>query len=295
MTQVRIAAAAWPVDQVEDLAEYLDRLTRWTERAARNDAQMLVFPEYGGFVPASMFAADVGDDVMRATEALLPLQAEIDAHIDALAQRCGMFILAPSAPQRSADQRLRNIATFHAPSGQRESQAKMIPTPWDRANWNLVHGKTQSVFDTPFGLIGVAICYDIEFPNLVRNLTNAGAKIILCPSCTDALSGYSRVKIGAQARALESQCVVVQSPTVGLGPWGPVLDVNVGAAGAFGPPDIGFPETGVIALGELDAPGWTYADIDTDLVANARAKGATLNHQHWDEQPAGPVQRIVLR
>ena len=86
--------------------------------------------------------------------------------------------------------------------------------------------------------------------------------MILAPSCTEALAGYSRVRIGAMARALEAQCVTVMASTVGDAAWSPAVDTNTGAGGVFGPPDTGFPPTGVIAEGMLDHPGWTVAEVE---------------------------------
>lgn len=54
--------------------------------------------------------------------------------------------------------------------------------------------------------------------------------------------------------------------------------------GVFGPPDTGFPATGVIAEGQLNVPGWTYADIDLKRIAHVRADGVVLNRLHWQEQ-----------
>jgi predicted amidohydrolase len=87
------------------------------------------------------------------------------------------------------------------------------------------------VFDTALGRLGILICYDNEFPMLARTLAERGADLIPSPSCTDTEAGYHRVRIGAQARALENQVAVLQSPTVGLAPWSPALDENVGKAG----------------------------------------------------------------
>ncbi|MCE8472812.1 amidohydrolase, partial [Rhodovulum sulfidophilum] len=126
-------------------------------------------------------------------------------------------------------------------------------------DWNVHPGGPLALFDTALGRIGVLICYDCEFPLLARALVEAGAEILLVPSCTDTLAGYWRVRIGAMARALEGQCVVVQSPTLGEAPWCPAVDVNIGAAAIYGPPDTGFPSTGILAEGALNAPGWVHA------------------------------------
>jgi predicted amidohydrolase len=133
------------------------------------------------------------------------------------------------------------------------------------------------VVRTPFGSIAIVICYDVEFPLIARRLVERGAEIILVPSCTDTLAGHHRVTIGARARALENQCYVVQSATVGMAPWSLALDENHGVAAAFSPVDRGFPDDGVIVQGELDGPGWVYADLDVAALARARRDGQVRN------------------
>jgi predicted amidohydrolase len=124
-------------------------------------------------------------------------------------------------------------------------------------------------------------------------------ELLLVPSCTDSEHGYWRVRLGAQARALEGQCYAVQSPTVGNAPWNPAVDVNRGAAGVYGPPDRGMPATGVLALGEIDAAQWLFADVDLAKVTELRADGGVLNARHWAEQPGAatlpPVEVVDLR
>jgi predicted amidohydrolase len=136
-----------------------------------------------------------------------------------------------------------------------------------------------------------------EFPLLVRALAEAGARVILVPSCTDTFAGYSRVKVACAARALENQCYVVQAPTVGEVPWSPAVDTNVGSAGFFGPPDLGFPGDGVMMLGPLHAAEWIFGDIDLQRVDKVRSDGAVLNHAHWREQPGAaqlPKADVIL-
>ena len=93
--------------------------------------------------------------------------------------------------------------------------------------------------------------------------------------------------MGSQARALEGQCSVLHSPTVGEASWSPAVDVNRGAAAIYGPPDRGMPANGVLALGKMDEPQWVFADVDLAKVAALRADGGVLNSVHWAEQPGG--------
>ena len=66
----------------------------------------------------------------------------------------------------------------------------------------------------------------------MRAQVEAGAWLILVPSCTDTVAGYERVRLAAAARAMENQCFVAMAPTVGAAPWSGALDVNRGAGAA---------------------------------------------------------------
>lgn len=120
----------------------------------------------------------------------------------------------------------------------------------------------------------------------------AGAELILAPSCTDSEAGYQRVRIGAQARALENQIAVLQSPTVGAAPWSPALDINVGRAALYTPPDYGLPASGVVAESAELSPArsqWLLADLDLEAVRRVRSEGQVFISRDW------PLQSDALR
>ncbi|GAA0299311.1 carbon-nitrogen hydrolase family protein [Rhodovulum strictum] len=282
---MKLAAAAWPLDWHESWASYEDKLSHWVAEAAGQGADLLVFPEYGAMELASLAGAEAAGDLERSLRAVADRVEAADALHARLAISHGVHILAASAPVwRGA--RPVNRARFFGPQGQVGHQDKQIMTRFERETWDVHPGGPLTLFDTALGRIGILICYDSEFPLLARALVAAGAEILLVPSCTDALAGYWRVRVGAMARALEGQCVVVHAPTVGPAAWCPAVDENVGAAAVYGPPDLGFPATGVLAEGALNTPGWIYARIDRDAIARVRAEGAVLNAAHWPEQDA---------
>lgn len=292
MSAIRLAIAQYAFDELEAFAAYRAKITRWIEDAARAGAQLLVFPEYGSMELSRLAGREIASDLAKSIASMQSVIPDANqVHAD-LAKQHGLFILGGSAPVRQSDGSYRNTARFFTPSGGSFTQEKLIMTRFERERWHISAGAGQRVFDTPLGKIGIAICYDVEFPLLVRALTEAGAELILAPSCTDAAKGYHRVRVGAQARALENQCIVVQSPTVGDAPWSPAVDSNVGAAGVFGPPDLGFPDDGVIALGAMNAAQWLHAEIDLKRVREVRAAGHVFNHKHWAEQAAAQA-RIV--
>ena len=283
---MKIAAAAYPIDWFDSFDAYAAKLARWVSDA---DADLLVFPEYGAMELASLSGRAVAGDLEASLHAVAALDPQVRAlHAD-LAARHGCHILGASGPAFDGARPV-NRAVLYGPDGVIGHQDKQIMTRFEREEWHVTGAPGLRVFDTTLGRIGILICYDSEFPLLGRVLAQAGAQLLLVPSCTDTVAGFSRVRIGAMARALESQCVVVQAPTVGPCDWMPALDENRGRAAIYGPPDGFWPETGIIAEGEMDAPGWVRATVDLSRVDVSRRDGAVLPFAHWPEQePCGLI------
>ena len=278
---MKVAAAAYPLDVLDSWQAYEDKVSAWVGDAARSGAELLVFPEYGAMELATLAGLQVAGDLEASLYAVSDRLAQADAILAVLARQHGLHILAPSGPA-AAEPRPVNRVRLITPEGQIGEQDKQIMTRFEREDWRVAPGGPLRIFETDLGRIGVLICYDCEFPLLGRALSEVD--VILVPSCTEALSGYWRVRIGAMARALENQCVTVMSSVVGDAPWSEAVDTNTGTGGIFGPPDRGFPATGVLAEGEIDVPGWTFADVDLEAIAEVRRDGVVLNRDHWVEQ-----------
>ncbi len=280
MTPVRVGALAWQVGRGDGVDAWAARLDRAVAEAAAAGARLLLTAEYAPLEAAAGDRPDIAAELRRAA-------AQADdamAAARAVAQRHGVWLLPGTLPFRDGD-RIVNRAPLIAPDGRVAFQDKHAMTRFEAEAWGVSPGAPPAVFDTEFGRIGIAICFDAEFPHLVRAQVEAGAWLILVPSCTDTLAGYHRVRLAASARAMENQCFVAMAPTVGDAPWCGALDANRGAAGIFGPIDRGFPEDGVLAQGALDAPGWVYADLDPARLEAVRAEGAVRNHRAWPKPP----------
>ncbi|MAQ37028.1 MULTISPECIES: carbon-nitrogen hydrolase family protein [Thioclava] len=291
--EVVIAAAAYPLDWFDDWAGYAAKVSAWVAEAAGQGAQLLVFPEYGAMELASLGGAEVAGDLEAALVHVAGLRADMEALFADLAAEHGVHILAPSGPVIDGSKRV-NRASLFGSGGLIGHQDKAIMTRFEREIWHVDAGEVLVLFDTALGKIGVTICYDSEFPLLARALAEAGAEIILVPSCTDTLAGNNRVRIGAMARALENQCLTVQAPTVGDALWCPAVDENRGTAAIFAPPDGLWPESGTVAEGAPDSPGWTFATVDLGRVTQSRTAGTVLPFKHWSEQSdAAQIIRIA--
>ena len=292
---MKVATAAYPTEFLSSWQAYVDKITQWVAEAAGAGAELLVFPEYGAMELATLAGRDVAYDLEACVHAVSDRVPQADALHSDLAGRYGVHILAASAPvvDPAVAARPVNRARLFTPGGAMGVQDKQVMTRFEREDWDIAPGGPLQVFDTALGKIGVLICYDSEFPLLGRAL--AEAEILLVPSVTEALSGHSRVRIGAQARALEAQCVAVMSSVVGVAEWSQVIDESVGRGAVFGPPDKGFPATGILAEGVLNQPGWTYAEVDLEAVAEVRRDGVVLNRSHWDDQAGRDAVPATVR
>jgi predicted amidohydrolase len=294
--RIKVAAAQYPVEEIASFSAFESKLLRWVSQAAAEGANLLVFPEYAALELSRIAGAQISRDLRGSLSASQSYLGDYDAAYASLSRHYGVFILAGSAPVRLADGRFVNRARLFAPGGASGVQEKRIMTRFEAEEWGISPGNGLCVLDIGIAKLGIAICYDAEFPLIVRALAEAGAEILLVPSCTDTPSGYHRVRAACAARALENQFYAIQSSTVGEAPWLAPLDVNIGAAAAFAPPDRAVSANGVLTEGPLNAAQWIYADLDLDALAKVREDGEVLNSKCWRLQPGAaalPPAKIV--
>ncbi|MET0344530.1 MAG: carbon-nitrogen hydrolase family protein [Polyangiales bacterium] len=294
---LHVASCAYPIEPLSSFEAFADKQARLVADAAGRGAQVLVFPEYASVELTSTLPDPQRGALIRELAGLAPLLAPMLALYTELARKHGVYILGPSFPERVGEpDRYHNRARFHGPSGAASFTEKLQMTRFEREQWGVSAGSIARVFDTDLGPIGVAICYDAEFPLLVRRQVDAGARLVLVPSCTDTLAGHHRVAISCRARALENQCYVVQAPTVGDAPWSIPLDQNVGAAAVYGPIEQRHFPDGVVVQGALNASGWVHAELDLDALLDARSNGQVKNHEDWDrpEHLGAAIERAAV-
>lgn len=296
---LKIAAAQYPVGEPASLDAWRDNVARWVADGAATGASLLVFPEYAAIEQAAAFGPEVSGNLEATLKTVANLERErLDLHLE-LAARHKVHILIGSGPSRKAPGVYVNAAQLVTPEGNVGVQEKHIMTPFER-DWGIAPGEGLRVFDTVLGRIGIAICYDSEFPLLVRGMAEAGAEVVLIPSCTERISGYHRVRTGALARALENQIATVMSPTVGDALWSPAVDHNTGAAGIFVPSEPTVADSGVLAEGTIDKAQWVSATVDLKRLHELRKSGEMRNFTDWANQPgasclADKVQLVPLR
>jgi predicted amidohydrolase len=282
----KIATAQYDISFLADWTNYQHKVERWVAEASKNNAKILLFPEYASMELASLFGQEVYSSLSKQLVAIQTLHTNYIELFSNSAKQRGCIIQSGSFPVEIEPGVFRNRAYLFMPDGSFDYQDKIMMTRFENEQW-FIHGGTElKCFDTEYGKIAINICYDSEFPLLARKQVELGADLILVPSCTDTLAGFHRVKIGCQARALENQCYVVQSCLVGNAPWSEAVDVNIGAAGIYTPVDRGFPDNGILNAGELNAVQWVYGEISLSNCSTVREQGQVFNYRDWSLQYA---------
>lgn len=127
------------------------------------------------------------------------------------------------------------------------------------------------------GKIGVLICYDVEFPELARLQAEKGMKILLVPFWTDTINAYLRVRYCAQARAIENECFVAISGSVGNIPKVETMGIQYSQAAVFTPSDFSFPHDAIAAQATPGVETTLITDLDMNQIKELRAKGSVRN------------------
>lgn len=284
MSQIRVAVAQYDIGFFDQWSEHVDKMSTWVAEAAGKGARLLVFPEYGSMELASLFGKVIYSDLHQQLHAMQDVLGEWQNLQQQLARQFDVMIVSASFPVKHRSGVFRNRTFVYAPDGLLGFQDKLIMTRFENERWLIHAGRDIKVIDTDIGKLGINICYDSEFPLIARQQVEAGANIIIVPSCTDTVAGFHRVRIGCQARALENQCYVLHSPTVGIAPWSEAVDINHGLASVYTPVDYGFPDNGILVEAARQAPQWVYAELDLSLIEKVRDQGQVTNHRDWHHQ-----------
>ncbi len=260
--KLKVAALQDSYSFPKDFSSYQKKITHLIHSHADRGVQLLVFPEYAGLEILSFTPIENVQDY-------LPSYLEL---FQTLSAKYKMLICSGTQVVKT-EEGFFNRSYLFSPEKKPLYQDKCILTPEEVQEGILAPGKTLNLLDTPFGKIGICVCYDSEFPPLVKELTDAGAKIILVPSYTGTLHGFYRVFLSCRARALENQCYVIQSALVGQ------TDVEIahGASAILGPVDEGFPEDGILAMGTLDSVESVLFTLDLPKLEFVRSHGKTHN------------------
>lgn len=228
------------------LQQNLVQLEGLLAEAVTQGAQLVVLPENFALMP-------------KQSSQLLPLAEDLGAgpvqdFLARLAKKHGCWIVAGSLPIRSAcaDKVYATCLVYDDSGQQRAHYYKIHLFDVEVADQTgrycesdtFAPGEKTVVLDTPFGRLGLSICYDLRFPELYRQLLQQGAELIVAPSAFTEVTGRAHWSLLCRTRALENSCYLIAANQGGLhingrstyghsmivDPWGEVLaELNSGS------------------------------------------------------------------
>ncbi|PPT93524.1 nitrilase [Xanthomonas arboricola pv. arracaciae] len=290
---MKIAVAKYPIGKPADFAAFAARQSALVGEAAAAGARLLVLPEYLSLELGATFGTQIPAGLPESLAAIQALRAPWLELFAGLARQHQLHLVAGSFLLDLGQGRYRNRSDWFTPDGRHGWQDKLQLTGFEKATGLIEPGDALKVFDLDGVRAAIAICYDSEFPLPVRAQYEAGARLLIVPSCTDTAAGAMRVRVGCLARALENRVFVAQSVTAGQAPWSPALDVNTGEAAVFAPMDVGFPADGVLAQTQ-GTTVWAYAELDFAAFEASRAQAQVANDRDWVGQLGAHVARARL-
>ena len=261
-------AAAIQLHATLDKQENLANATRLTQEAAARGARLVVLPEYFnclGPLP----------EVVAQSE---PIPGPTSEAMRELARQLEITLVAGSICEKAdTTGRGRNTSLVFGPTGDQLALYRKLhlfdialspELTFAESRW-IEPGQAISIFDAERGRVGQAICYDLRFPELFRQLSAAGMNILAFPSAFAETTGQAHWEVLLRARAIENQCYVVAANQYGqhspqftsyghsmiVDPWGRVLATQ--------------------AVGD----GLVLAEIDMDQVALTRRDLPALAHR----------------
>lgn len=260
----------------DDIERNLEAVAGHVETAAAEGAELVVLPECFALMPKTP----------RQLRACAEVHGEgkIQHFLKELSRRTGRWIIAGTLPLRSAerartcnallvyDDRGANVARYdkihlfdvELPSGEQHRESDYT-----------LAGSRCVVQDTPAGVVGLTVCYDLRFPELYRKLSALGATSMVVPSAFTVSTGAAHWMPLLRARAIENSCYVIAPAQVGahssgrqtyghsviIDPWGEVLAERAAA------------------------PGVLFAEIDHGKLERIRGQLPSLSHRRADLFP----------
>ncbi|HEY4031780.1 MAG TPA: carbon-nitrogen hydrolase family protein [Caulobacteraceae bacterium] len=259
-------------------AAALEQVTPLIRQAAAQGAQLIVTPEGSNLLQR---------DRPLMLQAIRPLEDDPFVHgARALAKELKVWILIGSALVASGPDKAANRAVLIDADGE-------IVTTYDKLHMFDVDlpngdryresslyepGAEARLVDTPWGKLGLTICYDMRFPQLYRALAKAGADIIAVPAAFTRPTGEAHWEVLLRARAIENGVFILAAAQGGLhedgrGTWGHSLAID--------------PWGRILAQAEGDEPGVVIADLQLDDVTSTRQAIPSLKNERPFAAPSG--------
>ncbi|WP_081768605.1 bifunctional GNAT family N-acetyltransferase/carbon-nitrogen hydrolase family protein [Hymenobacter swuensis] len=272
-SNVRIGIVQWQMRATKNLEDFFQQMEFFVDTVSGYKADCVLFPE---FFNAPMMALTNEESPSVAIRSMAAFTEPIKTKMMELAVSYNINVIAGSMPLYD-DGKLYNVSYLCRRDGTVDEQYKLHVTPDEASYWGMRGGDKLRCFDTDFGKIGILICYDVEFPELSRILSEEGMKILFVPFWTDTKNAYQRVRLCAQARAIENECYVAITGSVGNLPRVENMDIQYSQSAVFSPSDFAFPHDAIVAEATPNTEMTLIADLDLDLLKDLNTGGAVRN------------------
>ena len=272
-TTVRVGLVQWQMRAYATVDDLFEQIEFFVDAVSGYKSDFILFPEYFN---APLMAEFNNLSESQAIRGLAGYTDDIRERFVQLAISYNINIITGSMPLLR-DGNLYNVGFLCRRDGSYEMYEKIHVTPDETKSWGLSGGRMLRTFDTDCAKIGVLICYDVEFPELSRIMADQGMQILFVPYLTDTQNAYSRVRVCAQARAIENECFVVIAGSVGNLPRVHNMDIQYAQSGVFTPCDFAFPTDGRRAEATPNTEMILVSDVDLDLLNELHTYGGVRN------------------
>jgi predicted amidohydrolase/ribosomal protein S18 acetylase RimI-like enzyme len=270
---VRLGIVQWQMRTVDSVNALINQIEFFVDAVSGYKSDFILFPE---LFNAPLMAEYNQYSESEAIRMLATYTDQLRNKFTEFAVYYNINIITGSMPLYE-DGKLYNVAYLCRRDGTWESQYKIHITPNEAHHWGMVGGNELKIFDTDRGRIGILICYDVEFPELPRLLSDQGMEILFVPFLTDTQNGYNRVRFCAQARAIENECYVAIAGSVGNLPKVNNMDIQYAQSAVFSPSDFPFPTNATVSEATPNAELTLIADVNLDLLKELHRAGSVRN------------------
>lgn len=265
----RIAAIQMCSSHLVD--ENLAMAARLIEEAAGNGANLVVLPE--------MFSIMGLNQTEKVTVSEIYGSGKVQSFLSEQARKNKVRIVGGTIPIQCDDpNKVRAASIVYDQNGDlinRYDKIHLFDVTISEAEVYRESDTTQPgnrivVIDTPFGKLGLSVCYDLRFPELFRFMFNQGAEIICVPSAFTVKTGEAHWETLLRSRAIENFCYVIGAAQGGK---------HSSGRSTYGNSLIVEPWGTVSSRIEGTQPGMIYTDIDLKKLAEIRKSIPITEHQ----------------
>jgi deaminated glutathione amidase len=252
----------------DNLDTNLDEVLAGIDRAARMGAQFISLPETWNYLGEK--------DGQDAAAAVIP--SDLTASLAAKARQHGIWLHAGSILEKvDGDDRFSNTTLVYDPRGEIVARYRKIHLfdvdiagqPSFRESDTIAPGDRIVTFDMAGTKVGLAICYDLRFPELFRSLALDGAEIIMLPAAFTLMTGKDHWEPLIRARAIENTVFLIAAAQVGPHPPGRMC---YGRSMVVDP-------WGVVLAQAGDIPTVVTATLEMDEISRVRGQIPSLRNR----------------